>query len=115
MTSLTVFYDARCGLCEAVCQWLGRQRHIVPITCTPKADDVDEIVVVGDTGERWTGDVAWVMVLWALQEDRPWAYRLASPALRPSARAMFKTLSAYRGPISCALGLAPQRGEAAAR
>jgi hypothetical protein len=47
------------------------------------------------------------MVLWALSNYRPWAYRLASPALLPTARRVFAQISAYRGAISCQLGLAP--------
>jgi len=105
MTTLTVFYDRRCGLCRAVVDWIAGQPQIVPLVCTPKADGQDELEVAADTGERWSGDDAWLMVLWALADYRPWAYRLASPLVRPTARALFATLSAYRGSISCALGL----------
>jgi hypothetical protein len=36
MTRLTVFYDARCGLCCAARDWLGRQPQLVPLDCRPK-------------------------------------------------------------------------------
>src|SRR5689334_15328807 len=98
MTSLTVRYDARCGLCCAVAAWIARQPQVVPVICEPSRD-ADEIMVTADTGEIWSGDDAWVMVLWALARHRHLAYRLASPALRPTARALFKTLSDYRGSI----------------
>jgi predicted DCC family thiol-disulfide oxidoreductase YuxK len=110
MSTLTVFYDGRCGLCQALVGWIGRQRQLVPVICAAKPDDEHDLVVTADTGERWAGDDAWVMVLWALAEFRPWAYRLAEPALRPTARVLFKTLSAYRGPIACALGLSAEGG-----
>lgn len=107
MTSLTVFYDARCGLCCAVRDWLGRQPQLVPLECRPKSDGVDDLVVTADTGETWAGDSAWLMVLWALSAYRTLSYRLASPALLPAARRLFAELSAYRGAISCSLGLEP--------
>ena len=56
------------------------------------------------------------MVLWALAEYRHWSYRLASPLLLPTARALFATLSAYRGrdllPVSASQ---PTVGEVIAR
>ena len=110
MSTLTVFYDERCGLCSAVVAWVARQRQIVPVVCTPKDEGQDDLVVVADTGERWQGDDAWVMVLWALAGYRSWAYRLASPVVRSTARALFATLSAYRGSISCVLGLPAGKG-----
>jgi predicted DCC family thiol-disulfide oxidoreductase YuxK len=107
VTRLTVFYDPRCGLCCAVRDWLGRQRQILAVDCVPKDDTSDELVVVADSGEVWSGDSAWVMVLWALEDYRPWARRLASPVLLPAARAAFARLSKYRGTLSCQLGLPP--------
>jgi hypothetical protein len=108
MTRLTLFYDARCGLCCALREWIGRQPALIPVDCRPSSGASDDLVVVADTGERWSGDSAWLMVLWALADYRHWAYRLASPALLPTARRMFATLSAYRGSLSCHLGLEPE-------
>ena len=105
MKKLVVFYDARCGLCCAVRDWLARQPQLVPLECRPKQDGVDDLVVVADSGEMWSGDTAWLMVLWALDGYRDWSYRLASPLLLPTARATFATLSKYRGTLSCSLGL----------
>ena len=109
MRSLTVFYDARCGLCCAVRDWLGGQRQLVPIECRPKQDGMDELVVAADSGEMWSGDDAWLMVLWGLVDYRDWSYRLASPLLLPTARALFASLSGYRGSLSCSLGLLPDQ------
>lgn len=69
---------------------------------------MDELVVVADTGEVWSGDASWLMVLWALDEYRAWALRFASPTLLPFAKRLFKTVSGYRGELSCRLGLAPE-------
>ena len=110
MTNLTVFYDSRCGFCCAVRDWIARQRQIVPVLCRPNTGGTDELLVVADTGEVWAGDAAWLMVLWALDEYRAWALRLASPALLPVARRLFKTVSGYRGELSCRLGLPSEPG-----
>jgi predicted DCC family thiol-disulfide oxidoreductase YuxK len=108
VTRLTVFYDARCGLCCAVRNWLARQPQLMPLECRPKKQHTDdELVVVADSGEVWAGDSAWLMVLWALADYRQWSYRLASPALLPTARTLFARLSEYRGSLSCGLGLRP--------
>ena len=66
MTRLTVYYDARCGLCCAVRDWLSRQPALVPLDCEPKSDGQNDLVVRADTGEVWAGDSAWLMILWAL-------------------------------------------------
>jgi predicted DCC family thiol-disulfide oxidoreductase YuxK len=108
MTRLTVFYDARCGLCAALGDWIGRQPMLVPIDCRPAPDPSDDLLVVADTGEAWAGDSAWLMVLWALSDYRHLAYRLAGPGLLPMARRAFALISKYRGPISCTLGLTPE-------
>jgi predicted DCC family thiol-disulfide oxidoreductase YuxK len=107
VTRLTVFYDPRCGLCCAVRNWLARQPQLMPLECRPKAANGDDLVVVADSGEMWSGDSAWLMVLWALADYRRWSYRLASPALLPTARTLFAKLSDYRGSLSCRLGLRP--------
>jgi hypothetical protein len=70
----------------------------------------DDLVVIADTGEMWSGDSAWLIVLWALADYRHWSYRLASPLLLPTARAAFAKLSAYRGTLSCGLGLSGEAG-----
>ncbi|MGC0329944.1 putative DCC family thiol-disulfide oxidoreductase YuxK [Streptomyces sp. SAI-170] len=91
---LTVLYDAECALCAHVRDWLARQRQLVPLELIPAASaeararfpgldhagTLDDITVVGDTGQLWQGAAAWVVVLWALREHRPLAHRLSSPA-----------------------------------
>jgi hypothetical protein len=111
VTKLVVFYDPRCGLCCAVRDWIARQRQIVPVECRPKADGPaggDDLLVVADSGELWSGDTAWLMVFWALADYRAWSHRLASPLLLPTARALFARISRYRGALSCSMGLTPE-------
>jgi len=108
MRKLTVYYDGRCGLCCATRDWIARQPQLVRVECLPAAEPGAELTVIGDDGRIWEGDAAWIVVLWALRDYRPWSYRLALPSMLPLARAMFARLSAYRGTLSCALGLAPE-------
>jgi len=107
VTRLTLYYDAHCGLCSTVREWLSRQRQLMPIDCHPKPDAGEDLVVQADSGEVWTGDAAWLIVLWALADYRHVAYRLASPLLLPIARTLFAQISARRESLSCRLGLAP--------
>jgi predicted DCC family thiol-disulfide oxidoreductase YuxK len=110
MNTLTLFYDARCGLCSELRKWLIDQPAYVRLEFMPYdapeaaqrlpgiqhlgADQ--EIVVMADTGEVWQGAAAWVMCLWALQEYRGWSERLASPALQGLARKLVHWVSRNR-------------------
>ena len=58
MTQLTVYFDARCGLCFAMMCWLETQRQLIPLRCTPKREGSEDLVVCADTGEEWSGDAA---------------------------------------------------------
>ncbi|MGW3205955.1 thiol-disulfide oxidoreductase DCC family protein [Streptomyces sp. NPDC001135] len=91
---LTVLYDAECGLCTHLRDWLARQPQLVPLELLPAASDrararfpglhhpaaLDEVTVVGDSGQVYRGARAWIVVLWALREHRPLAHRLSTPA-----------------------------------
>ncbi|MFN0106087.1 MAG: hypothetical protein ACKV2U_28855 [Bryobacteraceae bacterium] len=100
MTRLTVYFDARCGLCVAMARWIASQRQLTPLLCVPKLEGVDDLVVTADSGEMWTGNAAWLMVIWALDEYRDWSYRLSGPSLLPLARQAFATLSQNRTLLS---------------
>ena len=108
MRTLTVYYDARCGLCCATRDWINRQRQLVKVECRPASEPGAELTVIADSGEIWEGDAAWIIVLWALRDYREWAHRLSRPSMLPLARAMFAKLSEYRGALSCTLGLEPE-------
>lgn len=118
MQRLTVLYDARCGLCSSARWWLEGQRQIVPLELVPAdseearrrfptlaASRPEELIVVSDEGDVYAGSDAWIMSLWALDEYRDWAFRMARPALRPLARGIFKWVSTRRNGLSRSLGL----------
>jgi hypothetical protein len=63
-------------------------------------------VVISDEGGVYREGSAWIMCLFALDEYRDWANRLAHPLLRPLARQGFSLLSRERSRISRWLNLA---------
>lgn len=100
LTRLTVLYDDQCGLCRTFSSWLDRQALLVDVELVPAASDaarrrfpdldhartLEEITVVSDAGEVWTGAHAWVMCLWATAGHRPLAESLAKPSRLPLAK-----------------------------
>ncbi len=114
MHTLTIFYDARCGLCSRVRGWLALQPAYVRLSFVSydspeaarrlpairhlRADQ--EIVVMADTGEVWQGAGAWVVCLWALREYRAWSARLAGPAMQAAARTLVHWISRNRVGLS---------------
>lgn len=120
---LYVLFDAECGFCTRCARWLQGQRRHVRMECLPngsayiaelfptlRALPKAELTVIDDQGGVYYGTSAWLMCLWALEEYRPWAARLATPSLRPFAREAFELVSTNRRAISVLLGL---RSEAA--
>ncbi|MBK8090956.1 MAG: DUF393 domain-containing protein [Verrucomicrobiaceae bacterium] len=119
MNTLTIFYDARCGLCSSVRRWLMSQPAYVQIDflpydspeasvrCPPirqlHADR--EIIVMADTGELWQGAGAWVMCLWALRDFREWSQRFAAPVMQALARKIVHLVSSNRLTLSALLRL----------
>ena len=65
-------------------------------------------MVVSDEGAVYRDENAWIMCLYALEEYREWAARLAHPLLRPLAREAFALLSRQRPRISRWLSLASE-------
>ena len=111
LRALTVLYDPYCRLCSFVAGWLHRKRQLVPIHLVPVGSaqaralfpglDHDgatrrEVTVVGDGGQVWTGDAAWVVCLWALADHRTTAHTFSTPAGRRLARAAVLTAAGYR-------------------
>ncbi|MEZ0108553.1 putative DCC family thiol-disulfide oxidoreductase YuxK [Catenulispora sp. EB89] len=111
---LTVLYDPHCRLCRAVREWLGRQRQLVPLAFVAAgsaaayerfpgldhAATLSEITVIGDGGQIFAGDAAWIACLWALAKHRGLAYRLATPAGRPLARAAVLVAAKLRASLT---------------
>jgi len=119
MNTLTIFYDARCGLCSRFRRWMLDQPAYVRLDFMPydseqarkrcpdlpnlRADQ--EIVVMGDDGSLWQGAGAWVTCLWALREYREWSLRLASPGMQQIARRVVQWISSNRIRLSHLLRL----------
>lgn len=108
---LTVLYDAQCGLCAFVREWLGRQRQLVPLWFVPAGSEearwrfpsldhratLEEITVVGDGGQIYRGSAAWIVCLWALRRHRPLAHRLSTPSGARLARGAVLAAAKWRG------------------
>ncbi|MFD9097122.1 thiol-disulfide oxidoreductase DCC family protein [Streptomyces collinus] len=108
---LTVLYDAECGLCTHLRDWLARQSQLVPLELVPAgsaearrrfpgldpAATLDEVTVIGDAGQVYQGSRAWIVVLWALREHRPLAHRLSTPAGARLARGAVLAAAKWRG------------------
>lgn len=114
MNTLYVLYDERCALCKQLKEWLLVQRSWIGLSMIPagsaraksmfpaleKIAGANDLVVISDAGEVYLNNHAWIMCLYALEEYRDWALRLASPLLLPLARQAFETLSKNRQTIS---------------
>src|SRR5438105_3489467 len=119
---LWVIYDGHCGFCVACRHWLEAQPALVPLEFLPLSspevrrlfprlaipENVEEPIVISDQGAVYRGSSAWILCLWALEDYRELAGRLASPALLPFARRIFETVSRNRTGLSNALGLRPE-------
>ncbi|MFJ8231601.1 thiol-disulfide oxidoreductase DCC family protein [Streptomyces sp. NPDC094448] len=125
---LTVLFDAECGLCAHVRDWLARQRQLVPLDLVPAGSalarelfpgldhqaTLRRITVVGDRGQVYTDDAAFLVCLWALADHRDKAAWLVSPAGKPFIRAAVLAASAYRESTGAAgRGLGGTSGEPA--
>ncbi|WP_205472065.1 DCC1-like thiol-disulfide oxidoreductase family protein [Nocardioides sp. SYSU D00038] len=108
--SLTLLYDAGCPLCSRFRDWLVGQPLLVslePVAAgsaearrrfptLDHAQTLVDVTVVGDTGEVWTREHAWVMCLWATHRHRALAERLARPAYLPLARGVAASAAGLR-------------------
>jgi predicted DCC family thiol-disulfide oxidoreductase YuxK len=117
---LYVLYDPGCGLCSQLVQWMSEQpsayqlrfvagssgeaRRLFPELHSPARPE--ELVVVSGEGAVYRGEAAFIVCLYALNDYRPLAVRLARPAFRPLARRIFTLLSTHRMRLSDLLGLA---------
>lgn len=114
METLYVLYDPKCELCERLKDWLLIQRSWLGLCMVPAGSEkakrmfpeleqiasANDLVVISDEGQVYLNNNAWIMALYALQEYRDWACRLAHPLLQPLARQAFATISRNRYAIS---------------
>jgi predicted DCC family thiol-disulfide oxidoreductase YuxK len=114
MENLYVLYDPECKLCERLKDWLLVQRTWLGLSMIPAGSDKarkmfpeleqlmtgNDLAVISDKGEVYLNNSAWIMALYALDEYREWAYRLAHPLIAPFARQAFEMISKNRHTIS---------------
>ena len=114
MEKLYVLYDPKCELCERLKDWLLIQRSWLGLSVLPAGSDRarkmfpelekiasgNDLVVISDDGQVFLNDRAWIMTMYALEEYREWAKRLAHPLLLPLARQAFASISRNRHAIS---------------
>ena len=119
LSALYVVYDAGCGFCSGVRDWVARHGAFVPMrflaSDSPEVRarfpqlPAGELAVVADTGEVWLGNHAWIVCLWALRDYRDWALRLSRPPLSLMAREAFAAVSRNKCGLSSLLGLKSDR------
>lgn len=114
MEKLYVLYDPKCELCERLKDWLLIQRTWLGLSLVPAGSEKarqmfpdlekmitsNDLAVISDEGEVFLNHSAWIMALYALEEYREWACRLAHPVLAPFARQAFEMISKNRYAIS---------------
>jgi predicted DCC family thiol-disulfide oxidoreductase YuxK len=110
MKCLYVLFDAGCELCMRCRNWLMKQQAFVPLVFIafqsneaqrrfPGIDALkpgEQLLVISDKGVVYRGANAWIMCLWALENYREHAQRLANPVLLPLARTVCELLSRNR-------------------
>ncbi|MDF1660286.1 MAG: DCC1-like thiol-disulfide oxidoreductase family protein [Planctomycetota bacterium] len=114
ISSLTVFYDNRCGFCAFCRDWLSEQRtllhlHFRPLHSADLVEDFPELknhslngdlLVRDNLGGYYQGPDAFIMVLFACQDYRDWSLTLSTPRMKPLAKAFFRKLSSHRTLLS---------------
>jgi predicted DCC family thiol-disulfide oxidoreductase YuxK len=114
MEKLYVLYDPKCELCQRLKDWLLIQRSWLGLCMVPAGSEkakkmfpelqqiasTNDLAVVSDEGQVYLNNNAWIMALYALEEYRDWACRMAHPLLAPLARQAFAAISRNRYAIS---------------
>jgi predicted DCC family thiol-disulfide oxidoreductase YuxK len=114
MEKLYVLYDPKCELCQRLKDWLLIQRSWLGLAMVPAGSEKaqkmfpelnnvassNDLVVISDDGQVYLNNSAWIMVLYALDDYRDWACRLAHPMIAPFARQAFEMISKNRYAIS---------------
>ena len=119
VTGISILYDGECGLCTRTKQWIMQQTPLVNIELIAAGSGEarrrflglkqGELAVIGDTGEVWLGNQAWLVCLWALRDYRAFALRLKGPLLLSMAKQAFAVVSRHRSALSELLNLRSER------
>jgi predicted DCC family thiol-disulfide oxidoreductase YuxK len=110
MKCLYVLFDADCELCVRCRNWLAQQPAFVPLVFIAFQSGEarrrfrgigalkpgEQLLVISDEDAVYCGAHAWIMCLWALENYREHAQRLAHPALLPLAKLVCELLSRNR-------------------
>jgi len=118
MTKLFILYDAQCPFCLRCRQWLGAQKTFSQMEFVPfqspeliaRFEGIESfrktpgLLVVGDDGGVYQGSNAIVILLYALENYRECAFRMAEADLMPLAAQYFDLLTSGRNGISEWLG-----------
>ena len=119
MTTLTIFYDPRCGLCAKFRAWLEAQPKRVGVEFVaydsaeatarfPGLGEMGadrEVVVMADDGRWWQGGAAWLTCLWTTARYYEWSFRLAAPVFQPLVKKAVHLLSESRLNLSSLMKL----------
>jgi predicted DCC family thiol-disulfide oxidoreductase YuxK len=110
MKCLYVLFDADCELCMRCRNWLMKQSAFVRLVFIAFQSDEaqrlfpgidalnpnEQLLVISDEGAVYRGANAWIICLWALENYREHAQRLAHPVLLPFAKTICESLSRNR-------------------
>ena len=119
MRELTVLYDAGCELCCAASDWLAAQPTHIPVHLVAAGSDeararfpgldhaatMGQLTAIGDEGDVYHDDNAWVVSLWATREYRALATRLSAPGLHRLTRGFTSWVGRHRGTLGPVAGL----------
>ena len=117
MKCLYILFDGDCELCMRCRHWLMQQPAFVPLVFIAFQSDEaqrrfpgidalvpgEQLLVISDEGAVYRGAHAWITCLWALENYREHAQRVAHPVLLPLAKAVCELLSRNRFFLSDAL------------
>ena len=117
MTQLAVLYDDGCPFCRRCRVYLERHPQLVPLRLVPMSSAAArtltggvipaagrELVVIADDGAFWVGNDAFLMCMWALEDQRALAITLSHPWLRPFSELFFDMVSSGRHVLSSFFG-----------
>lgn len=114
MEKLYVLYDPKCELCQRLRDWLLVQRSWLGLSMVPAGSEkaqkmfpelgtiagCNDLVVISDDRQVYLNNSAWIMAIYALEEYRDWACRLAHPMIAPFVRQAWEMISKNRHTIS---------------
>ena len=116
---LFVLFDANCGLCWKMRNWLASQATFVPLHFLAAGSEgakaafpglrpestLGVLHVVSDRGRVWKGPNAWVMCLWATRRWRALSLTLSSPTWNRLIGSFVTSFSSNRHFLTSVLGM----------